>query len=85
MENLSSESPYIGKSRQKRIITFASDNKRERDLKQDLTETDNPASDDLLRHAQLRGTGALCHHNTIKLKNRRVHICVFPNICHVCS
>lgn len=67
MENLSSESPYIGKARQKRNITFASDNKRTRDVKQDLTETDNPASDDMLRHAQLRGTNVQVRSVLMKL------------------
>lgn len=61
MENLSSESPYIGKARQKRNVTFAPDNKRTRDLKKDLTETDNSASDDMFRQAQLRGTRVQGH------------------------
>lgn len=67
MENLSSESPYIGKARQKRNVTFASDNKRTRDLKKDLTETDNSASDDMFRHAQLRGTRVQGHYVLIIL------------------
>ncbi|XP_056602682.1 centriolin isoform X3 [Triplophysa dalaica] len=73
MENLSSESPYIGKARQKRNVTFASDNKRTRDLKQDLTETDNSASHDMFRHAQLRAEELLQQlHKEIEEKEQQI-------------
>ncbi|XP_057176790.1 centriolin isoform X1 [Triplophysa rosa] len=73
MENLSSESPYIGKARQKRNVTFASDKKRTRDLKQDLSETDNPASDDMFRHAQLRAEERLQQlHKDIEEKEQQI-------------
>ncbi|KAA0716324.1 Centriolin Centrosomal protein 1 [Triplophysa tibetana] len=73
MENLSSESPYIGKARQKRMVTFASDNKRTLDLKQDLTETDNSASDNMFRQAQLRAEDVLQQlHKEIEEKEQQI-------------
>uniref|UniRef100_A0A8C2AA00 Centriolin n=1 Tax=Cyprinus carpio TaxID=7962 RepID=A0A8C2AA00_CYPCA len=62
VKNISSESPYIGKSRQKRNITFPSetDSKGAQNQQQpasaDLTETDTPGE-----HAQLRGTKVQVH------------------------
>ncbi len=63
VENLSSESPYIGKSRQKRNITFPSEtdsmgsqNQQQQHASADLTETDSPGEHDMSRRAQLRGT-----------------------------
>uniref|UniRef100_A0A671SH14 Centriolin n=1 Tax=Sinocyclocheilus anshuiensis TaxID=1608454 RepID=A0A671SH14_9TELE len=73
LENLSSESPYIGKSRQKRNITFPleTDSMGAQDQQKassaDLTETDGPGEHDMSRHAQLRGT--LCSHIIIKALN----------------
>lgn len=59
--NLSSESPYLGKSCQKRNITFPlqTESMGAQDQQQpasvDLTETDCPRELDMSRHAQLRG------------------------------
>ncbi|XP_048046042.1 centriolin isoform X4 [Megalobrama amblycephala] len=58
--NLSSESPYLGKSCQKRNITFPmqTESMGAQDQQQpasvDLTETDCPREHDMSRHAQLR-------------------------------
>ncbi len=59
VEILSSESPYIGKSRQKRNITFPSEAdsmQQQQHASADLTETDSPGEHDMSRRAQLRGT-----------------------------
>ncbi|XP_056313140.1 centriolin [Danio aesculapii] len=60
VDNLISESPYIGKSRQKRNITLPSENEKTgtRDQQMhppasDLTETDSPGEHYMSRHAQL--------------------------------
>lgn len=67
VENLSSESPYIGKSRQKKNITFPSETdsmgaqNQQKPASADLTETDSPGEHDMSRLAQLRGTKVQGH------------------------
>ncbi|XP_042580752.1 centriolin-like isoform X3 [Cyprinus carpio] len=74
VKNISSESPYIGKSRQKRNITFPSetDSKGAQNQQQpasaDLTETDTPGE-----HAQLRAEERLQQlHKEIEAKEQQI-------------
>ncbi|XP_016397491.1 centriolin-like [Sinocyclocheilus rhinocerous] len=79
VENLSSESPYIGKSRQKRNITFPleTDSMGAQDQQKassaDLTETDGPGEHDMSRHAQLRAEERLQQlHKEIEAKEQQI-------------
>ncbi|XP_016341825.1 centriolin-like [Sinocyclocheilus anshuiensis] len=79
LENLSSESPYIGKSRQKRNITFPleTDSMGAQDQQKassaDLTETDGPGEHDMSRHAQLRAEERLQQlHKEIEAKEQQI-------------
>ncbi|XP_016408818.1 centriolin-like [Sinocyclocheilus rhinocerous] len=74
VENLSSESPYIGKSRQKRNITFQSETdsmgaqNQQQPASADLTETDTPGE-----HAQLRAEERLQQlHKEIEAKEQQI-------------
>ncbi|XP_051516853.1 centriolin isoform X2 [Myxocyprinus asiaticus] len=77
IENISSESPYIGKSRQKRSVTFTSETMDAQDQQQtlsvDLTEVDDPTKDDMSRHAQLRAEQRLQQlHKEIEDKEQQI-------------
>ncbi|XP_050965080.1 centriolin isoform X2 [Labeo rohita] len=81
VENLSSESPYIGKSRQKRNITFPleTDSMGAQDQHKpssaDLTETDGPGEHDMSRHAQLRAEERLKQlHKEIEAREQQILI-----------
>ncbi|XP_042612747.1 centriolin isoform X3 [Cyprinus carpio] len=79
VEKFSSESPYIGKSRQKRNITFpletnsmgTQDQKKASSV--DPTETDGPGEHDMSRHAQLRAEERLQQlHKEIEAKEQQI-------------
>ncbi|XP_052447896.1 centriolin isoform X2 [Carassius gibelio] len=82
VENLSSESkesPYIGKSRQKRSIPvpLGTDSMGAQDQRKassaDLTETDGPGEHDMSRHAQLRAEARLQQlHEEIEAKEQQI-------------
>ncbi|XP_058630694.1 centriolin isoform X2 [Onychostoma macrolepis] len=79
VENLSSESPYIGKSRQKRNIKFPSETdnmgaqNQQKPASVDLTETDTPGEHDMSRHAQLRAVEQLQQlHKEIEVKEQQI-------------
>ncbi|XP_051962276.1 centriolin [Xyrauchen texanus] len=77
IENLSSESPYIGKSRQKRNITFTSETMDAQVQQQtrlvDLTEVDDPTKDGMSRHAHLRAEQRLQQlHKEIEDKEQQI-------------
>ncbi|XP_073696104.1 centriolin [Garra rufa] len=79
VENLSSESPYIGKSRQKRNITFPLETDsmgaqgQQKPSSADLTETDGPGEHDMSRHAQLRAEERLQQlHKEIEAREQQI-------------
>ncbi|XP_043095142.1 centriolin isoform X3 [Puntigrus tetrazona] len=79
VEKISSESPYIGKSRQKRNITFPSETdsvgaeNQQQPASADLTETDSPGERDMSRHAQLRAEERLQQlHKEITAKEQQI-------------
>ncbi|XP_051980347.1 centriolin-like [Xyrauchen texanus] len=74
IENLSSESPYIGKACQKRNIMFTSESIDAKDQQQllsvDLTETDNPRENYMFRHDQLRAKEQVCEAENDQLRQK---------------